>query len=147
MRMIPFTSDGYKKLQEKQAELTKKREEVVVRLQAAREMGDLSENGAYKAARFELSDTDRELRRLAYLLKDGQVISPRHDGIVGLGNTVTVKNDAGKVFSYLIVGTYEADPLKGKVSVESPMGMGLQGKRINEIVEVREKRFTITRVS
>ncbi len=145
--MISFTPAGYAALSTRKLELLQKREEVVVRLQQAREMGDLSENGAYKAARFELSDTDRELRRLEYLLKEGKAVEPRTDGTVGMGNTVTVENQDGKQFTYMVVGTYEADPLRGTISVESPMGKELDGKRVKDAVEVNGNRFTVVEVA
>ena len=58
---VPITKEGYDKAMSELERLEVYREEVLVRLQAAREMGDLSENGAYTAARFELSDTDRNI--------------------------------------------------------------------------------------
>ena len=145
--MLAFTLAGYADLSTRKLMLLTRREEVVVRLQQAREMGDLSENGAYKAARFELSDTDRELRRLEYLLKEGKGVAPRTDGTVGVGNTVTIENQAGKQFTYTLVGTYEADPLKGKISVESPMGTALVGKRAADTAAVNGNTFTIVSVA
>ena len=56
---IPYTKEGYQKIQSDIAMYTEKRKGAVIALRTAREMGDLSENGAYKAARFELSDIDR----------------------------------------------------------------------------------------
>lgn len=143
---VLFTRDGYDKLQGKLDTLLKYREEVLVRLQRAREQGDLSENGAYKAARFELSDTDRNIRQLQFQIKYGKVEAPRTDGTIGVGNAVTLAKADGTTVRYQIVGTYEADPLQGKISVESPMGMALQGKKSGAEIEVNGKRSRIVRV-
>src|SRR5687767_12909243 len=75
--MILFTAVAYQEMEENFARLTKEREEVIVRLQAAREMGDLSENGAYKYAKIELGSINRQLRELKYKLTNGQVVTPK----------------------------------------------------------------------
>ena len=140
---IPFTAIGYAKLQPELEKLQKYREEVLIRLQRAREMGDLSENGAYKTARFELSDTDRNMRRLQHLLKYGVVVSAPADGSIGVGSTVTLEKEDGGTVQYEIVGTYEADPLKGKISLESPMGLALVGKKMGDKIEVMGKTYRV----
>lgn len=89
---ILFTKEGYDnlKIQLKLAE--EKRPEVLKSLVRAREMGDLSENGAYKGAKFELNDLDRKIRHLNRLVKEGQVIrTPSNNDYVQIGHTVTVR--------------------------------------------------------
>lgn len=81
-KKIPFTKEGFEKNQKDYDLLLEKRKEILVRLQAAREMGDLSENGAYTAAKLELRSTDRELRRLKYLLRFGVVTEKTNNGVV-----------------------------------------------------------------
>ena len=128
---VSFTKDGYENMKLAQAELQAKREVVLVSLQRAREMGDLSENGAYTAARFELGNVDRELRRLEFNLKYGVVKEPENTGKVGFGNIVTVEL-SGKEYVYTLVGTQESDPKKAMISLESPIGTALLGKRVGE---------------
>lgn len=132
---IWFTKDGYDKLGQELQDLRTKREPTLLRLQAAREQGDLSENGAYKAARFELSDIDRNIRRLTYLLKAGEVKAPRNDGIIGFGSLVALER-GGQKFTYQLVSKYESDPGQNKLSDESPLGQKLMGKRAGEDVTV-----------
>ncbi len=115
----------------RQADMQAKREIVLVSLQRAREMGDLSENGAYTAARFELGNVDRELRRLEFNLKYGVIKEPEITGKVGFGNKVTVEL-GGKEDVYTLVGTQESDPKKAMISLESPIGTALLGKRVGE---------------
>ena len=128
---VPFTQAGYDNLKVRQAELLIKREEVLIALQKAREMGDLSENGAYTAARFELGNVDRELRRLEYNLKYGKVTWATGTDKVGFANKVTVEIN-GKEYAYTLVGTQESDPKKAMISLESPIGMALLGKKVGE---------------
>lgn len=128
---VPFTKVGYEQLSQRQTELLLKREEVLIALQRAREMGDLSENGAYTAARFELGNVDRELKRLEYHIKYGQVMAATSFDKVGFGNIVTVEI-GGKEYTYTLVGTQESDPKKAMISLESPIGIALMGKRVGE---------------
>jgi len=141
---IIFTKSGYNSLQPKLDELLKKRERVLIELQRAREQGDLSENGAYKAARFELGDTDRAIRTLQHQIKYGKAVEPPQDGTIGVGSTVRLVRSDGKEFNYTIVGTYEADPMNGKISIESPMGKALMGKKIGEEVVVNGVAYRVT---
>lgn len=133
---IPFTRDGFNKVIARLAELTAKRPHILVRLQTAREMGDLSENGAYKAARFELSDCDRELRHLTYLSRIGKVIDMKPTNQASFGSKVTLKNPS-RTFQFTLVNEYEADPATGKLSVKSPYGQAVTGKRIGDQVVVK----------
>lgn len=141
--IILFTPAGYAELKPKLEALQLKRERVLVELQRAREQGDLSENGAYKAARFELGDTDRMIRTLQRQIKYGKPVQTPTDGTIGIGSTVRLMRDDGKEFNYMIVGTYEADPLKGKVSIESPMGKELMGKKAGDKVLVNGQTFMV----
>jgi len=132
---IPFTSQAYEKMKKDVEDLESKRKEILVRLQAAREMGDLSENGAYQGARFELSTTDRELRRLGYLIKNGEISQADNCNLVGFGCTVLLDNGSQKM-SFTMVSGYESDPLKRKLSVQSPLGKAIVGRKKGEKVTV-----------
>lgn len=139
---VPFTKIGYDNLRVRQAELLTKREEVLIALQRAREMGDLSENGAYTAARFELGNVDRELRRLEFMIKYGTVVETTGHDKVGFGNKVTVEI-GGKEYTYTLVGTQESDPKKAMISLESPIGIALLGKKVGEVAVVTMPDRTI----
>ena len=83
MRIIPFTKLGFEEL-EKQLEVeVSKRPDAVKTLTRAREMGDLSENGLYKAAKQELNDLDRNIRNLKYLIKYANITVPTNNNFVG----------------------------------------------------------------
>ena len=88
---ILFTKGGYEDLKIKLKETEEKRPEVLKSLVRAREMGDLSENGAYKSAKFELNNLDRKIRHLKYLIKQGQVVMPTDNKTVQISHTVTLR--------------------------------------------------------
>jgi transcription elongation factor GreA len=87
-----FTQKGYEKLKNDLRDAEEKRPEVVKTLTRARAMGDLSENGFYKGARFELNELDRKIRHLRHLIKEGEIIPvPKDNKSVQIGHTVVLK--------------------------------------------------------
>ncbi len=150
MKDIPFTKKGYETLKKKLLLLNSKRPEAVKTLTRAREMGDLSENGLYKAARFELSDIDRQIRHLNYLLKYAKIYNPSGNSIIQIGSKVTLEQN-GKKRVFTITGEYEANPNDGKISYKSPLGKNLLNKKLNSFVEIitqgKKTTYAIDRIS
>lgn len=128
---VPFTKDGFEKIQREQEELLVERVGAIVHLQKSRELGDLKENGYYQASRQKVNSIDARLRRIKFLLKYGVVLSSSHSGKVDIGSSVVLKQ--GKdTFTYQIVGGEESNPSEGKISHKSPLGRTLLGKVAGE---------------
>lgn len=127
-KYIAFTPVGFERIIAEKDALTEKRPEAVENLRTAREMGDLSENGAYKAARAELSFIDSRLRHLSKLIRFGRVENTPTSGDVGIGSKVTLIQN-GKQMTFEIVGSFESDPSLGKISHISPLGKALMGRK------------------
>lgn len=140
---IKVTKEGYKKLKEELEKLIKKRPDVLVRMVAAREQGDLSENAGYHAAKEELGYIDRRLRELKLMLRFANVIGEGTSNIVSLGSKVVVDNGTGPI-EFAIVGNIEANPSEKKMSDESPIGKALIGKKVGDTVEVEIPDGTVT---
>lgn len=137
-KTFQMTLEG-KELLEKELEelLTVKRQEVIERLQAAREFGDLSENSEYDAARDEQAAIEANIQKIENMLKNAEIIEIHVTDIVQFGSTVTFENvDTKEEATYQIVGTVESDPLHGKISVDSPVALALEGKQKGMIVSV-----------
>lgn len=135
-KKIYLTKEGLEELQQEYEELTKvKRPEILNRLTAARNMGDLSENAEYTVAREELSFMDGRIDELEELLKQVVMISNNHSNTIKLGSTVKVNTGSDKE-EFTLVGEWEADPKDKKISHESPLGKALIGKKVGEKVEV-----------
>lgn len=133
MPSIKFTKSGYEKVKADLEILKQKRPSAVTSLRIAREMGDLSENGAYKAARFELSSIDREIRRMTFLIRFGEITEVTTTDEIGFGSTITL--DDGKAqMTFMLVDGYESDPKQQKLSLQSPIGRAVFGKRKGEKV-------------
>lgn len=145
-KKIYLTPKGLEDLKKEYDELaTTKRPEIVARLSAAREMGDLSENAEYTAAREELAFVDGRIEELEMLLKQAVVIDEAHKGnTVDLGSQVTIKianRDSNEIFT--LVGEWEANPQEKKISHESPLGKALLGKTIGDEIEVEAPAGTM----
>lgn len=140
---ISFTKEGYENLKKEYENIFNARPDAVKTLSKAREMGDLSENGFYKAAKARLSSIDSNLRRLKILIKNAKVADkPHKEGIVGFGNKVTV-NDGKINREFNIVGRYESNPAKDKISDVSPIGRALIGKKVEDVVKVNTPKGEI----
>lgn len=146
---IPFTKEGYEKVKRDIEFYTEKRKTAVINLRTARDMGDLSENAAYKVARFELNDIDRQLRNLKFQLRFGVVTAENNKDIVDFGSEITL-SDGKKEITFSLVGAYESDPGAGKLSIKSPIGRAVMHKKVGETIFVRapmgDVKYTIVRV-
>lgn len=140
---IPFTREGYEKVKENYEKMLFSRKEAVKTLQEARELGDLSENGFYKAARAKLSSIDNNLSRLSMLIKLAVVTENKDKNTINI-NSKVILNSGGKNREFQIVGPYESDPLNNKISVNSPLGKVLLEKRKGDTAVVSAPKGKVT---
>ncbi|MEX2013018.1 MAG: transcription elongation factor GreA [Candidatus Levyibacteriota bacterium] len=138
-KKIYLTKEGLEELKKEHEQLAKvRRPDILNRVSEARNMGDLSENAEYTAARDELSFIDGRIDELEELLKQAVVIAEptkNSNHVVKLGSTVKLSlKDKHEIFT--VVGEWEADPKEKKISHESPLGKALIGKKIGEKAEV-----------
>lgn len=135
-----FTAEGIKKMEEELDYLRSvKRGEVAEKIKVARSFGDLSENAEYDEARKEQSFMEGRIQELEYILSNAQVIREEDlkSDVVNVGSVVTVYNETRKKEQvYSLVGSSETDPLKGKISQDSPIGAALTGHHAGETVQV-----------
>lgn len=137
--VIYITEDGLQKIKEELDYLkNEKRAEISKRLQEAIAQGDLSENADYHYAKQEQSFMEGRIKDLEDSLRRSQLIKEsRPTGVVQVGSTVTViAEDSDEPETYRIVGVHEADPSKGFISNESPLGRALLGAKTGKRVAV-----------
>jgi len=122
---------------------TEKRKEIGEKLKVAISFGDLSENAAYQQAKEDQSFLEGRILELEQLIKNSEIVEKKHHtGWIQVGSVVYLHNLAEKkgLFKkpekFEIVGAAEADPLAGKISVESPIGKALLNKPKGAIVEI-----------
>jgi transcription elongation factor GreA len=132
---VHLTQEGFDELKEEFSRLQAKEPQAVDRVTKAREFGDLAENSEYHAAREDLAIIQGRLEELEDLLARAQVLKgASKSGKVDLGCKVTVTHEGNEV-TFILVGDYEADPQKRKISHDSPLGQALIGKAVGEKVE------------
>lgn len=134
-----LTREGYDKLKKKLDDLKGKgRSEMAAAIQEAREKGDLSENAEYDAAKDRQGLLEMEIAKLENVFAGARVLDTANldKEKVYLLSTVRVKNlNNGREMQYTIVAEQEADFKAGKISMKSPVGSALLGKRLGEIAE------------
>lgn len=108
-----------------------RRKEVAESLEYAKSLGDLSENAEYHEARDTQATVEDRIAKLEELLKTATIISGSHSGVVSVGSVVTAEKDGKKVI-YTIVGSEEADVVGNKISIKSPFGQAVLGKKKGE---------------
>lgn len=134
---VLLTREGLRRAEEEYEELVgPRRREIAERIRHARDFGDISENAEYIEAKNEQGLVEGRILTLEAMIRNAVVIeeAERQKGIVGLGTTVKVETVDGAE-KYAIVGPAEADPLKGMISNESPLGRALLGHRAGDEVE------------
>lgn len=135
-----LTYEGLKELEEELQDLkVNKRQEVAQKIKEAREQGDLSENAEYDAAKDEQRDIESKIEELEKILKNAEVFDTDEidAGTVNFGSEIVLLDvDMDEIIEYKIVGSTEADILRGKISNESPLGMALMQKKIGDKVTV-----------
>ena len=137
---VLLTQEGYDNLEKELEYLTtEKRGEIAERIKIALGFGDLSENSEYDEAKNEQAFTEGRILQLENMLKNAIVVdeSEISTDAVTVGSIVKVKDyEFDEEVEYTIVGSAEADPMSFKISNESPVGEGLIGKKVGDIVEV-----------
>ena len=148
-----MTRPGYEKLS---AELERlkhvDRHAIIKAIAEARAHGDLSENAEYHAAREKQSFIEGRINELEVKVGAAEVIDPPTSGDrVTFGSTVLLEDEAGKEVRYQIVGSDEAEPANGRISIMSPLARTIIGKRVGDNVTAQlpngKKTFDILQVN
>jgi transcription elongation factor GreA len=134
---VLLTPEGLRKLQEELDHLVnQRRPEIALRIKQAKEFGDLSENAEYEDAKNDQGFMEGRIMTVEQMIRNASLIeNEKADGLVRLGSTVELKDEFGET-TYTIVGTAEADASSGRISLESPVGKAVLGRRGGDEVEV-----------
>jgi transcription elongation factor GreA len=135
-QQIYLTPEGAEKLEAELKELTgPRREELSQRLRSAIQMGDLSENADYHKAKEDQAFLEGRIQEIEAVLRTAVIVEKTTSDVVNVGSTVTVQEESFEPETYYVVGAKEADPRKGKISNESPIGKALMDHKVGEVVE------------
>jgi transcription elongation factor GreA len=139
---VPITPEGYKKLQEELKRLkTVERPQIIKMIEHARSLGDLSENAEYESAKHRQGLIEGRIQELESKIARAEVIDPSNlpnKDRVMFGVRVTLEEvESGDTVTYRLVGPDESEPENGLISVISPIGRALLGKRVDDEVRVQ----------
>lgn len=141
--MYQITDEGKKELEAELTELKGRRGEIADKIAEARDYGDLSENAEYDAAREEQGLVESRIAEIEDVLLNADIIKATNSSTVHLGSKVEVKTGK-KTFTYHIVGPVEANPLEGRISNESPIGVALMGKKVGDTAVITTPKGEIS---
>jgi len=136
---VILTADGFHQVQSELEHLrTVVRKQVLDRVRRAMQFGEPMENSELEEAKAEQATVEGRILELQRLLQNARVVEAAEaDGSVHIGTTVRVKDaDSGEEFEYHIVGAMEADPIRQRISNQSPVGQALLGRRPGDKVVV-----------
>ncbi len=143
METAYLTQERYNELVKELEELkVRGRAEVAEHLKQAKELGDLSENSEYQEVREEQARLEQKIQQIEDLLRHSSIIKKSAGGVVEIGSKVKVKRNDRDVESnngvmvFTIVGSPEADPTKGFISNQSPIGKGMLGEKVGSVFYV-----------
>jgi transcription elongation factor GreA len=135
-----LTYEGLKRLEDELQELkVVRRKDVAAKIKEARSQGDLSENAEYDAAKEEQAEIEARIGLIEKMLRNAEVIDEDDIDVdsVSIGSKVTILDkEYNEEIEYLIVGSTEADPIGGRISNESPLGMALLDKKVGDNISV-----------
>lgn len=138
-----ITPEGKKELEAELEVLKSRRGDVAQKIADARDFGDLSENAEYDAAREEQGLLETRIAEIEEILGNANVIKGGRKSTIDLGSKVDLTTGKNTV-EYTIVGPVEADPLDGKISNESPLGIALIGKKVGDTATIATPKGEIT---
>lgn len=153
---VPMTPNGYKKMQEELRRLkTVERQEVIKLIAYARSLGDLSENAEYETAKQRQSFVEGRIQELDSKISRAEIIDPaelKNKDRVTFGIRVKLENvETGETVTYQLVGPDESEPDNGLISITSPIGKALIGKRVDDDVQVQApggvREFVVLEIS
>ena len=149
-----MTEEGLQALRDELERLeTVERREIVQAIKTAREFGDLKENAEYHAAKDAQGHLEHRIRQIQEQIKHAKIVEVQAGGdVVAFGSTVEVEDEqTGNAATYRLVAAHEAQPAKGMLSLESPVGTALRDKRVGEVAVVPtprgERRLRVVTIS
>lgn len=134
-----LTRAGYDKLRKELETLIKQKAGVSNDIAEAREKGDLKENAEYHSAKEKMGELMSRIGIIQDKLQSAKIIEEMDipKDTVAIGTTVTLEDSDGDTVEYSLVGEDESDPMEGRISVTSPLGSGLLGKKSKQTVEIQ----------
>lgn len=138
MNKTYLTQDGYNKLTTELSELKAKRDHLVTQVEEVAQPDESGQDGLAAQLKEELEVVYAKIQKIEETLEIAQIMTgqPKKTGLVQVGSVVKIKISGNSVKEFSIVNEMESDPLQNKISDQSPLGLALIGKKINDEIEV-----------
>jgi len=133
---VLVTAEGLQKLKHDLTEARARRKEAAERMKEAAQPGDIEDNPEFEQAKEEVAALDNRIYELEEMIGRAQIIEEHHGAVAEPGSTVEVEDADGTLETWHLVGAVEADPASGRMSVESPVGRAVLGKRKGDRITV-----------
>ncbi|MBJ7604160.1 MAG: transcription elongation factor GreA [Candidatus Dormibacteraeota bacterium] len=140
---VLLTAEGLEKLKQELEQARQRRIEAADRMKEAAQPGDIEDNPEYEQAKEEVQRIDDRIYELNEMIGRAQIIRERHSSTVDAGSTIELEDDQGEKVVYHLVGAVEADPGAGRISLESPLGRALLGRKKGDRVSVAAPAGTL----
>lgn len=134
-KQFQLTDAGKKELEKELTELKSRRGAIADKIAEARDYGDLSENAEYDAAREAQGLVESRIAEIEDVLLNADIIKTSRSSTIKLGSKVELKSGRSTM-TYYVVGPVEANPLEGRISNESPIGLALMGKKEGDVATI-----------
>jgi len=141
---VLLTPEGLEKLKRDLEIALQRRAEAGERLKEAFQPGDIEDNPEYEQAKEEVGLLDGRIYELQEMIGRAQIIKESHSSVAGPGSTIDVVDSDGQTETYHLVGAVESDPSAGRISIDSPVGRALVGKKKGDRITVSVPSGTLT---
>jgi len=141
---VLLTPEGLEKLKRDLEIALQRRAEAGERLKEAFQPGDIEDNPEYEQAKEEVGLLDGRIYELQEMIGRAQLIKESHSSVAGPGSTIDVVDSDGQAETYHLVGAVESDPSAGRISIDSPVGRALVGKKKGDRITVSVPSGTLT---
>lgn len=133
---VLLTPEGLEKLKRDVEEARVKRREAAERMKEAAQPGDIEDNPEFEQAKEDVAALDNRIYELEEMINRAQILEEHHGGVIEPGSVIEVSDSDGAVETWHLVGAVESDPGTGRVSIDSPAGRALIGRRKGDRVSV-----------
>jgi transcription elongation factor GreA len=133
---VLVTAEGLQKLKTDLDDARARRKEAAERMKEAAQPGDIEDNPEFEQAKEEVASLDNRIYELEEMIGRAQIIEEHHGGVAEPGSTIEVVDQEGTIETWHLVGAVEADPGAGRISVDSPVGRAVLGRRSGDRVTV-----------
>ena len=140
---VLLTAEGLTKLKQELGVIRLRRVEAADRMKEAAQPGDIEDNPEFEQAKEEVQRLDERIYELEEMIGRAQIIEGKSSSVAEPGSTIDIVDEDGETLTYHLVGAVEADPGSGRISVESPVGRALVGKRQGDKVSVSVPQGTV----